>query len=81
MRVCIVTRQDLFPAVHGAAVKIVRTAEGISEHTGESLAVTTDREIYHRWIHGRHEVVRALNDGRKEVLLATKKAALNALER
>ena len=58
MRVCIVTRQDLFPAVHGAAVKIVRTAEGISEHTGESLAVTTDREIYHRWIHGRHEVVR-----------------------
>ena len=58
MRVCIVTRQDIFPAVHGAAVKIVRTAEGISEHTGESFAVTTDREIYHRWINGHHEVMR-----------------------
>ncbi len=58
MRVCIVTRKDLFPAVHGAAVKIVRTAEGLSQHTGESYAVTTDREIYHRWIDGRHEVRR-----------------------
>jgi len=54
MRVCIATRQDLFPAVHGAAVKIVRTAEGLSQHDGECYAVTTDREHYHSWIDGRH---------------------------
>ena len=56
MRVCIATRQDLFPAVHGAAVKIVRTAEGLSQHGGECFAVTTDRERYHRWVDGRHEL-------------------------
>ncbi len=57
MKVCIVTRKDIFPAVHGAAVKIVRTAEGLSEISGESFAVTSDREGYHRWVAGRHEFI------------------------
>lgn len=42
MRVCILTRGDLFPAHHGAAVKIVRTAEGLARATGQPVAVVTD---------------------------------------
>ena len=42
MRVCILTRGDLFPAHHGAAVKIVRTAEGLARALGQPVAVVTD---------------------------------------
>ena len=42
MRICILTRGDLFPTHHGAAVKIVRTAEGLARETGEPVAVVTD---------------------------------------
>ncbi len=53
MRVCILTRGDLFPAHHGAAVKIVRTAEGLSRVTGEPVAVVTDnRDGWYRFDDG-----------------------------
>ena len=42
MRICILTRGDLFPPHHGAAVKIVRTAHGLAASTGEPVAVVTD---------------------------------------
>lgn len=42
VRVCILTRGDLFPTHHGAAVKIVRTATGLSQATGEPVGVVTD---------------------------------------
>jgi len=42
VRVCILTRGDLFPTHHGAAVKIVRTAESLARATGEPVAVVTD---------------------------------------
>ncbi len=50
MRVCILTRGDLFPTDHGAAVKIVRTAEHLSLATGApTFVVTDDRDAYLRF--------------------------------
>ncbi len=57
MHVTIVSRQDLLPAVHGAAVKIVRTAEGLSRHGVDVTVVTGDRLRYHRYVDGRHELL------------------------
>ena len=57
MHVTIVSREDLLPAVHGAAVKIVRTAEGLSRQGAEVTVVTGDRLHYHRYIDGRHELL------------------------
>ncbi len=49
MRVCLLTRGDLFPTCHGAAVKIVRTAEALAAATGGPCAVVTDdRDRYLR---------------------------------
>ena len=42
MRVALVTRGDLFPTDHGAAVKIVRTAEHLARETGEPCFIITD---------------------------------------
>jgi MoaA/NifB/PqqE/SkfB family radical SAM enzyme/glycosyltransferase involved in cell wall biosynthesis len=48
VRVCLLTRGDLFPAQHGAAVKIVQTAQGLSRRSGEPcFVVTEDRDRYH----------------------------------
>ena len=58
MRICIVTRRDLFPTVHGAAVKIIRTAESLSRACNGVFIVTNDREIYHRYRDGRYEECR-----------------------
>ncbi len=58
MRICIVTRRDLFPTVHGAAVKIIRTAESLSRACNGAFIVTNDREIYHRYKDGRYEECR-----------------------
>ncbi len=55
MKVCIVTRPDLYPAVHGAAVKIVRTAESLSRCGAETFVVTQDRERYYRFFQGQKE--------------------------
>ena len=57
MRICILTRGDLFPTDHGAAVKIVRTAEALSRIHGVCCVVTDDREAYLRFEHGRHRRV------------------------
>ena len=57
MNITVVTREDLFPLVHGAAVKIVRTAEALSRHGCEVTVVTGDRLRYHLFKDGRHEVI------------------------
>ena len=47
MIVCLVTRADLFPPNHGAAVKIVETAKALSFLQEKSVFVATeDRENY-----------------------------------
>jgi glycosyltransferase involved in cell wall biosynthesis len=43
--IVIVTRGDLFPADHGAAVKIVETARGLASH-GRAVALVTDDRRY-----------------------------------
>jgi|GEM_PF-603463 len=55
--VTICTRQDLYPEVHGAAVKIVRTAEALARLGVEVTIVTSDRLRYHRYVGERHEVL------------------------
>ncbi len=44
--IVIVTREDLFPTDHGAAVKIVETARGLSRHQRSVAIVTSDRKRY-----------------------------------
>lgn len=46
MRVAIVTRGDLYPTHHGAAVKIVRTAEYLSMLGDDAFIVTDNRDFY-----------------------------------
>lgn len=41
--ICIITRPDLVPTVHGAAVKIIRTAEALSRLGARVTVVTNDR--------------------------------------
>lgn len=48
MRIAVLTRPDLFPAWHGAAVKIVRTVEALAAHGDVVSVVTEDREQYWR---------------------------------
>ena len=44
--VCLVTRSDIFPTNHGAAVKIVRTAEEFARQNAACFIVTSDRDSY-----------------------------------
>ncbi len=44
--IVIITREDLFPTDHGAAVKIVETARGLSRHERSVVIVTSDRKRY-----------------------------------
>jgi glycosyltransferase involved in cell wall biosynthesis len=46
--IVIVTRRDLFPDDHGAAVKIVETARGLSQHQRKVGIVSDDRK--HWWL-------------------------------
>ncbi len=48
MRVAVLTRPDLFPAWHGAAVKIVRTVEALAARGDVVSVVTEDRDRYWR---------------------------------
>ncbi|MDT8449699.1 MAG: glycosyltransferase [Wenzhouxiangellaceae bacterium] len=48
----VVSRSDIFPTVHGAAVKIERTAWGLSFHVGEVLLITDRRDGYWRYVRG-----------------------------
>jgi MoaA/NifB/PqqE/SkfB family radical SAM enzyme/glycosyltransferase involved in cell wall biosynthesis len=58
VRVCILTRGDLFPTDHGAAVKIVRTATHLARATGAPVSVVTDdRDRYLRFDGDRVEEV------------------------
>jgi MoaA/NifB/PqqE/SkfB family radical SAM enzyme/glycosyltransferase involved in cell wall biosynthesis len=57
MRICIVSRGDLFPTNHGAAVKIVRTAEALSRAGAPTCIVTDDRDHYLRYTDGECEKV------------------------
>lgn len=50
--VVMVSRHDLFPTDHGAAVKIVETARGISRNGREVLIVTHERSHYWRVLDG-----------------------------
>jgi len=51
------TRGDLFPTDHGAAVKIVRTAEALSRLGEPCCVVTDDRDVYLRFVDGEPERV------------------------
>jgi len=53
VNICLVTRGDLLPANHGAAVKIVRTAEYLSLQGAKVFAVSDDRDRYLAWVDGR----------------------------
>ena len=48
MKICIVTRADLLPANHGAAVKIVETARSFSVLGHDAFIATSDRDTYIR---------------------------------
>jgi glycosyltransferase involved in cell wall biosynthesis len=56
--VLIVTRADIFPPNHGAAVKIDRTAWGLSRLGFPVFLVTDDRDQYHFYLDGRRQSVR-----------------------
>jgi glycosyltransferase involved in cell wall biosynthesis len=50
--ILVVTRSDLFPVDHGAAVKIVRTAEALSRHGGRVWLCTDNRRDYYLFEQG-----------------------------
>ncbi|WP_242394193.1 glycosyltransferase [Anaeromyxobacter oryzisoli] len=56
--ILMVTRSDVFPADHGAAVKIDRTARGLAESASAVYLVTDDPKRYHRYQGGRHDELR-----------------------
>jgi MoaA/NifB/PqqE/SkfB family radical SAM enzyme/glycosyltransferase involved in cell wall biosynthesis len=47
VRIALLTRGDLFPTHHGAAAKIVRTAEALAAAGDAVVVVTDDRDSYH----------------------------------
>ncbi|MDT8438434.1 MAG: glycosyltransferase family 4 protein [Wenzhouxiangellaceae bacterium] len=51
----VVSRPDLFPTDHGAAVKIERTAWGLSFHLDEVLLLTDRRDCYWCYRNGERE--------------------------
>ena len=56
-RVALVTRGDLFPTNHGAAVRIVRTAEYLSLLGAPVCVITDDKDAYWRFVDGVPERV------------------------
>ncbi len=53
--ILIVTRSDLFPADHGAAVKIVETARALSRQGREVGIVSEDRRYWWRFTNGHEQ--------------------------
>ena len=51
-RVAVISRGDLFPTQHGAAVKIVRAAEALAAAGDHVVLISDDREAYLRWHRG-----------------------------
>ncbi len=56
--ILIVTRSDLFPADHGAAVKIVETARGLSQHGCKVGIVSDDRKRWWLFDNGHQQTCR-----------------------
>lgn len=56
--ILIVTRSDLFPADHGAAVKIVETARGLSRHGRKVGIVSDDRSRWWLFENGHKQACR-----------------------
>lgn len=56
--VLMVTRADLFPEDHGAAVKIVRTAEALSRQDRDVYLCTDNRREYYRFQRGEMTTLR-----------------------
>ncbi|MBQ27779.1 MAG: hypothetical protein CMH81_06530 [Nitrospiraceae bacterium] len=50
--IAIITRADIFPVHHGAAVRIVESARALSRHCDQVLLITTDRTKYFVFIRG-----------------------------
>lgn len=57
MNVAILTRGDLFPPIHGAAVKIVRTAEALARRGLGVCLLSEDRDTWRRWEEGTWRAV------------------------
>ena len=58
LRVCILTRSDIIPSDHGAAVKIVQTAYSLSRLYQEPVfVVVEERNHYHRFFEGSHTLI------------------------
>jgi glycosyltransferase involved in cell wall biosynthesis len=53
----VVTRADLFPVDHGAAVKIIRTAESLSRLGQDVYLCTDNRKHYYRFHEGRMQTL------------------------
>jgi len=51
--ILMVTRSDLFPADHGAAVKIIRTAEALSRQGRDVWLTTDNRREYYQFLDGQ----------------------------
>ncbi len=56
--ILIVTRSDIFPADHGAAVKIVETARGLSQHGLKVGIVSDDRRHWWTFENGQKQLCR-----------------------
>jgi len=56
--IVLVTRRDIFPPNHGAAVKIERTAWALSFEFDQVVLITDDRSRYHVCRHGNWETRR-----------------------
>ena len=56
--ILIVTRKDIFPADHGAAVKIVETAKGLSQHGRKVGIVSDDRRQWWLFENGKEQACR-----------------------
>jgi MoaA/NifB/PqqE/SkfB family radical SAM enzyme/glycosyltransferase involved in cell wall biosynthesis len=55
LNICILTRSDIIPTDHGAAVKIVETAHSLSRlYQRPVFVVVEDRDYYHRFCDGQH---------------------------
>ena len=50
--IAIITRADIFPVHHGAAVRIVESARSLSRHCDQVLLITNDRTKYFSFIRG-----------------------------
>ena len=57
-RLCVVTRGDLWPTNHGAAVRIVRAAQYASMSGADVYIVTDDRDRYWRYRDGQKQELR-----------------------